>query len=119
MTTQRTRDYELMMILGPEANEQEVDATLERVEGLIADGGGTVSFRDNWGIRRLAYPIRRFQEGYYILSRFSLDVQAVIELERNLHASQDVLRHLIIKVDKKACGFEPGTIVYLEPKWLR
>ena len=102
LTFQRIRDYEVVMVLSPEATEAEASATVDRFSTFIADQGGTISHQENWGVRRLAYPIQRFEEGNYFLARFTLGPESVIELDRTLNASQDVLRHLVMKMDKKA-----------------
>ena len=98
MVSERTRDYEMVVILSPEANDDEVTASVERLDALITERGGTVADHENWGLRRLAYPINKFQEGNYLLTRFSVDAGAVIELDRSLEASQDILRHLVTRV---------------------
>ena len=98
MVAQRLRDYEIVMILTPEANEGEVEAAIERVSAFIADRGGSVSEREIWGLRRLAYPINKFMEGIYILAKFSLDADDVIELDRSLNTSEDIIRHLVTKL---------------------
>ena len=100
MTLQRTRDYELVMILSPEATESEAAATARRISTLIADGGGSVSHQENWGSRRLAYPIQRFIEGNYFIIRCVMNPQAATELDKTLNAAQDVLRHLIFRLEK-------------------
>lgn len=100
LVAERTRDYELVMVLSPEAAEEEVAAAVERVTEFITERGGEVSNHDTWGLRRLAYPIKRFQEGNYVLAHFSMDAAQLRELERSLIASEDVLRHLVTKVDK-------------------
>ena len=100
MTLQRTRDYELVMILSPEATESEAAATARRISTLIADGGGSVSHQENWGSRRLAYPIQRFIEGNYFIMRCVMNPQAATELDKTLNAAQDVLRHLIFRLEK-------------------
>ena len=100
LTTQRLRDYELVMVLSPELGDEEVAATAERVTGFVTERGGSVVDQENWGLRRLAYPIRNFQEGNYILARFTLDSQDVRELDRTLTASQDLLRHLVMLAPK-------------------
>ncbi len=97
MVIQRTRDYELVLVLRPEANEEDINATISRVDNFITSRGGTIGEHENWGVRKLAYPIRKFIEGHYILTRFSLDPRDVIELDRNLKTSEDVLRHLVVK----------------------
>lgn len=83
------------MVLSPEASDEEVAAAVERVTSFVTERGGSVSEQETWGLRRLAYPIRRFQEGNYVLTRFALDAKDVVELDRGLNASEDVLRHLV------------------------
>lgn len=99
MTSVRMRDYELVMILSPEATEAEASETVERITALISDGGGSVSEQDNWGIRRLAYPIQRFIEGNYFIARCKMDAQAAVQLDSTLNSSQDVLRHLVFRLN--------------------
>jgi len=93
------RDYELVMILSPEATEAEASETVERITALISDGGGSVSEQDNWGIRRLAYPIQRFIEGNYFIARCKMEAQAAVQLDSTLNSSQDVLRHLVFRLN--------------------
>ena len=100
MVSERVRDYELVMVLTPEASEDEATAIVDRVTNLIAQRGGSVSAHDNWGVRRLAYPVRGFLEGNYVVTRFALDAKEVLEFDRSLNASEDILRHLVTKLDK-------------------
>ena len=79
------------MILSPEATQEDVSTTVDRVDGLIVDQGGTVSDHETWGVRRLAYPIQNFTEGNYVLTRFAVDTSAVRAINRTLEASADVL----------------------------
>ncbi len=95
MTVQRLREYELVMILSPEASDDEIAASVELWANYITERGGSVSEQDVWGLRRLAYPIRRFVEGNYVLTRFEMDAAHVRELDRTMNASEDVLRHLV------------------------
>ena len=97
MVAERIREYEMVMILSPEATEDEVAATVERVDGLISGGGGTVAQHENWGLKRLAYEINDFNEGNYVLTRFSLDANGVSELNRALNASEDIVRFLVTR----------------------
>ena len=99
MTSQRTRDYELVMILSPEATEAEAAQTVQRISGIISDGG-SISHQENWGIRRLAYPIQRFIEGNYFITRCQMEAQAATELDKTLNAAQDVMRHLLFRLEK-------------------
>ncbi len=97
MVAQRLRDYEIVFILTPEANEGEVEAAVERISTFVSDRGGSFGEHEIWGLRRLAYPINKFMEGIYVLANFSLDASDVLELERGLTTSEDVIRHLVTK----------------------
>ena len=99
MAVERMREYEMVMILSPEATQDELSATVERVDGLIEDGGGAVADHETWGLKRLAYEIDDFNEGNYVLTRFSLDATGVSELNRALTASEDIVRFLVTRQD--------------------
>jgi len=90
------RDYELVMIVSPEVEDEAVSSTVERVQGFIAENGGEVKEVTPWGRRRLAYPIDRFVEGSYVIAQLALDPQQVGALEDNLKRSDDVIRHLVV-----------------------
>ena len=94
---QRIRNYEVVMVLSPEATEEEISSAVERVNQLIKDKGGEMVDHEVWGLKRLAFPIMKFREGNYILIKFSLDSNEVPELNRNLTAAQDIIRFLITK----------------------
>ena len=87
------------MVLSPEFNEDELTASVERVSQFITDHGGAVEEQDVWGLRRLAYPIKRFLEGNYVLTHFSLDAAGIGDLDRSLKTTEDVLRHLLTRVE--------------------
>ncbi len=91
-------DYEMVLIISPEIGNEDIDAVIDKISQFITGKGGSVSGMERWGKRRLAYPIEHFMEGDYVLSRFKLKPKAVKELETNLQISEEVLRHLLIKV---------------------
>lgn len=97
MVAERTRQYELVMILSPESTEEEVAGTVENVHGFISDGGGTVGEHEMWGLRRLAYPLRKFREGNYVLTNFESSPASIEGLEDNLKASQEIMRFLVTR----------------------
>lgn len=94
----RLRDYELVLIISPEVGEEKFDAIIDKVSQFITGKGGTISDVERWGKRRLAYPIRHFTEGNYVLTRFKLEPALSQELEANLQISEEVLRHLLIRL---------------------
>ena len=94
------RDYELVLIISPEVSEEEFEATLNNVSQLISGNGGAVSHVEQWGKRKLAYPIEHFVEGSYVLTRFKMRPTLSKELEAKLTISEAVLRHLLIRLSR-------------------
>jgi small subunit ribosomal protein S6 len=85
------------VILSPELSEEEVAPALERVTRLIDQKGGAVSEVDNWGRRKLAYPIQKFLEGNYVFTRMQMDPESISDLEAGLGLLEDVLRYLVVR----------------------
>ena len=92
------RDYELVLVISPEVVEEEFEAAINNVSRFITESGGIVSDIERWGKKRLAYPIRHFVEGSYVLTRFKLNPAFGKELGANLRISEEVLRHLLVKL---------------------
>ena len=92
------RDYELVVIISPEVGEA-IESVIDNVSRFITENGGIVDNVDRWGKKRLAYPIKHFTEGNYVLTRFKLRPKLSKELEASLQISEDILRHLLIKID--------------------
>ncbi len=95
---EQLRDYELVLIISPEVVEEKLDATIDNVSQFITGKGGTISDIERWGKRRLAYPIEHFMEGSYVLARFKLKPALGKELEANLQISEEVIRHLLVRL---------------------
>ena len=94
------REYELVLVVSPDVGDEGFPVTVERVSKFINERGGDVKEVDQWGRRRLAYPIRRFTEGFYAVTHFSLEPTQVRALEGNLDLAEDVLRHLVVRQDE-------------------
>ncbi len=92
------RDYELVFIVSPEVEDGALDAAVDNVSQFITGKGGIISDVARWGKRRLAYPIKHFLEGNYVLTRFKMKPVWSKELEANLQISEEILRHLLIKL---------------------
>jgi small subunit ribosomal protein S6 len=101
MVSQETklRDYELVVIISPEIADDGIDSTVNNISRLITKDGGTVDEIDRWGKRKLAYPIKRFLEGNYILFRCKMKAASGKGLEANLRISEEVLRHLLVRIE--------------------
>jgi small subunit ribosomal protein S6 len=105
------REYELVVVLSPSLGDEGFPATIERITGVIQGNGGEIKNVDQWGRRRLAYPIKRNLEGYYAVTKFAAEPTAIRPLENNLDLAEDVLRHLVIKLDNiKPYRGKPGKV---------
>ena len=93
------REYEFVYIVQPDVEPDRLEEIHARVVSAIEGGQGRVLLRDDWGKRKLAYEIQKFQKGHYFLVEMLGDGKFVAELERNLRLDPDVLRYLTILVD--------------------
>lgn len=91
------RSYELVFIVDPELEGDDLTAVIERVKTLVERNGGQVAQVELWGLRRLAYPIRNQWEGQYVLMQLEMEPQGVGGLERDLGLAEQVMRHLIVR----------------------
>lgn len=95
----QAHDYELVFIISPEVSDESLDTAIGSVSQFITGKGGVISSEERWGKRKLSYPIKRFLEGNYVLTRFKMKPEWSKELEANLRISEDVLRHMLVKVE--------------------
>ena len=93
------RSYELVFIVHPEVDGDDFTAVVERVTGLVERNSGEVTEVNIWGLRRLAYPIQDQWEGQYVLMQLELEPQGVAGLERDLMLVEQIIRHLIVRVE--------------------
>ncbi|HIU64970.1 MAG TPA: 30S ribosomal protein S6 [Candidatus Avacidaminococcus intestinavium] len=88
--------YEVMYIVKP-VEEEAFEAVVTKFDSLISTNGGTVEKTDRWGKKRLAYEIKDFVDGIYVLVTFSADAKVVKELDRVMKITDEILRHMIIR----------------------
>lgn len=91
--------YEVLYVLRTDIEEQAIHDAVEKFNALIAENGGTVSKCDEWGKRRLAYPINDLMEGYYVLMTFDAKPEFPAELDRVFKITEGVMRSLITDVE--------------------
>lgn len=91
-------NYEVMFIIDPTLEDEKKDAAVERVKSVIA-AEGEVENVDVWGLRKLAYPIQKKNEGYYVVIDFKAEPTLPAELDRRLRISEDFMRHIIVNKD--------------------
>ncbi len=93
------RKYELTYIVHPSLDQEELGETIEGVQDAIEAVGGIVHQSRLQGLRRLAYPIQKVWEGYYIFLVIEIDPQHISELERRLKLTEQIIRHLIVRME--------------------
>jgi len=93
------REYELVFIVHPDLDETATNEVVDRVKGWITEAGGTVDEINPWGNTKLAYPIRKQNEGQYFLLKTHISPSFVSELERNLRFVEPVMRFLITSIE--------------------
>ncbi|KDR96364.1 small subunit ribosomal protein S6 [Peptoclostridium litorale DSM 5388] len=94
------RNYELVYILRPNLEDEAREAVFNKVKGII-ESDGQVDKVDTWGNRRLAYPIKKLNEGFYNLVYFTATSEVVNEIDRNLKIMDAVIRHMMVRQDEK------------------
>jgi small subunit ribosomal protein S6 len=98
------RRYELMLVLRPDAAEDRIQAALDRATRTVTGGGGQIVKVSPWGRRRLAYPIGQHREGSYYICLFDAPAPVIDDLERGLHITEEVMRHLVTRVERPAAA---------------
>ncbi len=94
-----TRQYELVYIVRPEASDQEVADLHTQIEQIVQRFNGTFDKTENWGRRKLAYEIGHHREGIYVVETISGSGELMKEIDRRLRVIDQVIRHLVVRVD--------------------
>ena len=94
------RRYELMLIIRPDAPDEKAAAVIDRTTRYVVASGGQIVKVAPWGRRRLAYQIDRYREGSYHIILFESPGEAIVEMERGLLITEEVLRHLVTRVER-------------------
>ena len=95
------RKYEIGFLLNPESSEEEVKKITDTIVGIIEKAKGNVENIDEWGRRKLAYPIQKHKEGIYTFINTEVEGKVMLELERRLKLSESVIRFIVIRLDDK------------------
>lgn len=92
-------NYELVYILQADLDEAATAAAVETIEKIITNGNGEITKTDKWGKRKLAYLINKSREGYYVLVEFKTNPSEIVNIKRSLGYNEQVMRHIIVRVD--------------------
>lgn len=91
------REYEIMVIVDPEADDERVGAVSDRITEVLSAGGGEVANVDKWGRRKFAFEMEGKTEGIYLVLTFKAETEAVTELERVLSLADEVMRFKVVR----------------------
>lgn len=94
------RSYELLFIVQPGLEEDEMTALMERMQNTVRDNGGKILRIETMGRRKLAYPIKKHTEGQYMILQAEMDQTVIRQVERLITLSDDIIRHLLIRMDE-------------------
>ncbi|MCX6133569.1 MAG: 30S ribosomal protein S6 [Ignavibacteriales bacterium] len=96
------RVYETTFIVNASLDDHQIDAVIEKVKDLIIKNGGEIREFVKWGRKRFAYPIRKKNNGFYVVIEFSAPGEVIAKLERHYFLDENVLRYLSLVLDKRA-----------------
>ncbi len=96
------RHYEVMVVLAPDLAEDGFNKHLEKFKKIIENGGGSIVNDDRWGIRSLAYPIKKYDQGFYTVIEWESTPDLLPELDHILRLDENVLRHMVVYLDSTA-----------------
>ena len=107
------RNYEAMVILNAGLGDEETEALVGKLRGILTEGGAEIRETSLWGRRRLAYEIQKKKEGYYLIFYFTLDSpgDTLEQFEKLCRYNEDILRHMVVKVPFKKKGEDVKQIV--------
>ena len=96
-----SRLYEVMFIVRPDVEDEEADKLIEALSTTVKSGGGVVKSAEKLGRRKLAYQVRKFNDGNYILLTIEADGPVVLELERRLRVTEQVIKFITVRMDEE------------------
>ncbi|MFM1919578.1 MAG: hypothetical protein RLZZ303_1212 [Candidatus Hydrogenedentota bacterium] len=100
------RTYEALYIITPEADDAGIQTIAKGVEDLVTENGGVIVRSEIWGRRRLAYTVKKFTEGCFVLLRFDADQEFIAKLELHFRLSEQIFRHLVVHFDERTLKLE-------------
>ena len=95
------RSYEVMFILRPDLEDADIEKLIETFSGYVTQGGGTVKATEKMGRRRLAYTVRKFNDGFYVLLIVDAPASLIAEIERRLRVSEQVIKFITVRTDEE------------------
>ena len=100
------RTYEALYIVDPSLDDAGIQTIVTEVEGLVTGSGGAIVRSEIWGKRKLAYEVKKFTDGYYVLLRFDAETEILPKLEQHFRLSDSIFRYLLVLLDEKTLKLE-------------
>lgn len=91
-------EYETMVVIRPDIDDALTTGIVEKLEGIITGAEGTILIRDDWGKRKLTYPVAKQQKGHYVLLNYLVQPGLILELERRIRIEDNIVRFLTVKI---------------------
>lgn len=95
------RKYEIGFVINPEASEEEVKKIIDSIVEIIKNAGGNIENVDEWGRRKLAYPVQKHNEGIYVFINANMVGSTFVAIERRLKLTEKVMRFIVLRMDDK------------------
>ncbi len=102
------RRYETLILISPDLTNEENSSIIESLEGIIKDRGGEVITVDDWGIKELAYEVKKHTRGRYVRLEYALPPTEITELERRMRINEDIFKYLTVKLSDKYQSSQGG-----------
>jgi len=99
------KKYETIFILNPDLDEEQTQSTIEKAKGIITQTNGEILKVEDWGKRKLAYPVKKKDKGHYVLIHFSGSPALLSELERNFRVMDAVIKFQSVRLDERRASF--------------
>jgi small subunit ribosomal protein S6 len=97
--------YETVFILTPVLSDEQMKETVKKYQGFLRENGAEIVHEENWGMRKLAYPIQKKSSGFYHLYEYKAESEAIANIELALKRDERVMRFLTVKLDKHAVAY--------------
>ena len=99
------KQYETVFIATPVLSEEQMKEAVVKFKGILEDNGAEIVFENNWGLRKLAYPIQKKSTGFYYLLEFKADGELINKLETEYRRDERIIRFLTVALDKHAIAY--------------
>ena len=93
--------YESMIVFAPNLSKEEIETENKKILSLIGELGGEYLKTDDWGKRHLAYEIKKFREGYYLINYFQLNTKKTFDVERHYRLNERIIRYNVLKLEAR------------------